>query len=133
MLTGNLIPRCAKCERPEVSAKFHGLSCQQRFSGANDEGSGSSAVRLLKNEVATLTADLGRARMTISELKRSRRYQMNVKCLLQCAVLDWKCRFSGSDCCGETLGLGPIYDISKGDRRPAGLVRQFGDLYSITR
>ena len=33
----------------------------------------------------------------------------------------------------SVVNVNVVYDVNNGDRRPAGLVRKFGDLYSVTR
>ncbi len=33
----------------------------------------------------------------------------------------------------QSIAESAVYDVHNGDRRPAGLVRKFGDLYSIAR
>ena len=33
----------------------------------------------------------------------------------------------------ESVAGGSVYDVTNGDRRPAGLVKMFGELYSMAR
>ena len=103
---------CAKCERPEV--RFHGVKC---------------ALNRGRNEIDNLTSDLDRARRQIVrlqlQLQRQNRRQ-NIDEAEEAAEDEDKYSLASES-------TTTVYDAKRGDRRPAGLIRRFGDLYSTAR
>ena len=75
---GDLVcaPRCAKCERPDSSARYHGLRClNHHHGGSGRQGAAAtstvvqSEVARLRSEAAAAAAELDRARQTIANLR----------------------------------------------------------------
>ncbi len=74
------VPRCAKCERPDSAARYHGIRCQNNNSNSNSSrgsaavvpsasSSSSLEVSRLRAEAAATAAELDRARQHIANLR----------------------------------------------------------------
>lgn len=80
---------------------------QKCFNCDDGGGGGSQELSKLRREVSSLGGQLDRARDAISRMKEDS---------------------SSSSCV-----IAARYDVRNGDRRPADLVRQYGELYSTAR
>ncbi|TRY74938.1 hypothetical protein TCAL_04579 [Tigriopus californicus] len=114
---GDLSSRCGKCDLNN-NGRFHGLKCNNRESPSRDRSSSlleeSMELKRLRTEMAAMSNELREAKILIKRLETDH-------------TLD---RFTDVQ---SVVSESIVYDVHNGDRRPAGLVRKFGDLYSMAR